>query len=320
MRRTWRSLVLSTAAVIFGFSLVLLPGCGGAVDPWGVTSKKRVLTTIVPLHCFAATIAGDDAEVRCLSTGAGPHDFQYTPGDARLLSTADVFIVNGLGLEDFLDPLLKSSGNHRVKVVRTGEKIPAQDRLQADGTPHLHGDKLVSHKGDDPHVWLGVEEATIQVEAIRDALIEVDPAHQTGYRGRADTLIAELRGLKETAKNLKLPGGLVTFHDSFRYFGRSFGIQIADAIRTQKGEDIGLRELNEKAEKYRKLQVGVIGVEPQYKRTVAENLAKAVGPHVKVIELDPIETAPTTGAYRVDKNYYLETMKKNLQNLKQVSP
>src|SRR5688500_12428936 len=99
--------VISVGLLLGSLAFVSLSwfGCGGggAADPWANTTKPRIVTSIVPLHSFAANVAEPDAEVRCLLITKGPHDFQPTPYDAKLLSSADLFIVNGLKLEGFLD-------------------------------------------------------------------------------------------------------------------------------------------------------------------------------------------------------------------------
>lgn len=319
-----RTMARSLGGFILGAALLALAsGCGAAVDPWGPkTGKKRVVASIVPLHCFAALVAGEDADVRCLLTTKGPHDFQPSAHDARLVAGADLFIINGLGLEEFLESLIRSAGNRRLKVVKTGDRIPLSLLKQSDGTPHYHGDKLVTHKGTDPHVWLGVPQAICQVEAIRDALCELDPQHAEGYQQRASALIERLRKVQEENKDFPpLGGGLVTFHNSFQYFGESFGIPIAGAIRGLRGELISEAELIQQAREFRMKGVKLIGVEPQYPKQVAENLARSMGGGVQVIELDPIETGPQTSdrEFYVDPEWYFRRLQQNLDNIRQAA-
>src|SRR5262249_41956092 len=150
---------------------------------------------------------------------------------------------------------------------------------------------------------------------------DVDPAHAENYRQRAEAFKAKLDGMTAKAAPLQnLPGGLVTFHDSFKYFGRSFGIPIAGAIRGLQGEEISPAELKHQAMEFKAKNVRLIGVEPQYPPNAAKALAdnmSAGGKSVQVIELDPLETGvPTPGRdYVLDKNYYLEKMNENLDRL-----
>jgi len=310
--------------------LTLLVGCssGGVTStaptsgsPWKSTGKVKVLTSIVPVYCLTKMVAGDEAEVLCLMTSHGPHDYAPTSDDVKILAEADMFVVIGLGLEDFLNNMVKGADNRNLKVVRTGLALPTEMRLEADGKPHYHGDKLVTHKGIDPHIWLGMDEAGYMVDAITEALVDRDARNAEVYKKRKLELKKKLADLKtkgtEQLKNAK--GGLITFHDSFRYFSRCFGINIAGTIRDVKGDQpLSPAALREQAEEFKKKGVRVIGVEPQFPRGVAENLAKEIdAKNAKIIDLDPIETGPTLpdSPYQVKPTYYLEKLEQNLRNL-----
>src|SRR4051812_2147937 len=87
---------------LLSFSL----GCNGSTtatlanSPWKSVGKQKVLTSIVPIYCLTAQVAGDDAEVLCLMTAHGPHDFQPTSEDNKIVSETDLFFIVGLNLEE----------------------------------------------------------------------------------------------------------------------------------------------------------------------------------------------------------------------------
>ena len=67
------------------------------------TTRPRIVTTVFPVYCLTRLVAGETANVmNLLPNGAGPHDYQFTPQDFRLLAGADLILLNGLGLEDWL--------------------------------------------------------------------------------------------------------------------------------------------------------------------------------------------------------------------------
>lgn len=312
-------------------SLLLTLGCSGdpvqTKSPWGGTTKLKVLTSIVPVYCLTAHVAGDDAEVLCLMTAHGPHDFTPTSEDVKMLSEADLFFVIGLKLEEsYTEGMIKSSDNRRLKQIRLGNSLPNERLLKTEGVTHYHGDRLVTHPGGaDPHVWLGLDEAALMVDTIAQTLIDRDAAHAEGYKQRAAATKAKLALIKQDNQVLAngKHGGVITFHDSFRYFARTFNLEIVGTIRDVRGDQpLSPAALREQAEEFRKKNVHVIGVEPQYPRGVAENLAKEMGGQVKIIDLDPIETGPALAGqpYKVDKNYYFDRMLINIQNLRQAFP
>lgn len=316
------SLLMAICIILTGCS----PPAGTTVAPatgsaWKSSGKVKVLTSIAPVYCLTKLVAGEDAEVLCLMTAHGPHDFAPTQDDVKILAEADLFVVIGLGLEEFLNGMVKSADNRKLKVVRTGMAIPEELRLEAEGKPHYHGDKLVSHKGVDPHIWLGMDEAGHMVDTITTALVDRDTRNAAAYQSRAKEVKDRLAKLKTqgTAQLKNAKGGLVTFHDSFRYFGRSFGINIVGTIRDVKGDQpMSPAALREQAEEFKKKGVRIIGVEPQYPRGVAENLAKEIdAKKTKIIDLDPLETAPAlpSSPYHINPNHYFEKIEQNLKNL-----
>jgi zinc transport system substrate-binding protein len=323
MPSKWKRWLAGAAILIAMGTLLGFLGChsSGNGDVWGPPGKKRVLASIVPIYCMAANVGGDDVEVRCLLTSHGPHDYQSSPHDARLLGGADLFLANGLGLEGFLHSLVRSAGSSRLIISYAADKIPKDRIIEASGVPHLHGNKMVVHAGHDPHVWLGIEEAKYQVEAVYEALTTVDPPHAANFRRRADAYKKKLDDLKDDYQDLKVPGGLVTFHDSFRYFGRSFGVKIEGTIRDLSGGEIAPAKLAAQAVEFRNKGVKLISVEPQYPRRVAETLAREIGGDVRLVELDPIETGSAAEGrnYYVDPGYYLAKMRENLESLKQAA-
>lgn len=322
VRRFWVSVLL----VVGVMGMVFLPGCGKGPDPWNGTTKVKVLTTVAPLYCLTALIAEPDAEVLCLLGSQGPHDYQASPHEARLLATADLFLTVGHGLEEFLDDIVRNANNPRLKIVRTGEAIPQNLLETTPGFVHTlpNGKECRHDPGTDPHVWLGIPQAKIMVRAIRDALCERDPNNAAKYQKRAAEVVAQLNEIHAQGQGLKATGGIVTFHDSFRYFARpdSFNVKIEGYIRGVKGQDISGGELTKQIEEFRQKNVRIIGVEPQYMqlRGVAEQLAKGIGAEkVRIVELDPIETAPLLDGqtYKLDKEWYFHRMKVNIANLRQ---
>src|SRR4051794_41056914 len=170
------------------FGLAALPGCGGGDDGWPKDrSGPKVVVSFAPIYCFAANVAGDDAIVRNLLTTSGPHHFNPTDQDARILRRADIFFVNGLGLErDKPESMKKGSGNKSLKIVELGDRIPEKNLCEGScHHDHGDGDEHDHEHGKDPHVWLSPDQAVYMVEGIRDELKKLDPAHAEGYDRRA---------------------------------------------------------------------------------------------------------------------------------------
>lgn len=310
-------------AVAASAAAVSLPGCEKGDDGWPKDrSGPKVVVSFAPLYCFAVNVAGDDAVVRNLLTTTGPHHFNPTDKDARLLRRADVFFVNGLGLEgDKPDRMKKGSGNRNLKVVELGGRIPAGNLCEGSCT-HDHGDGDHHDHGKDPHVWLSLDQAVYLIEGIRDELKAADPAHGEGYARRATEYVTKLQNLKSECRKLlegKKDKRLVTFHDSMAYFAKCFDVEIVGVLQKNPGSEPTGKEL----EKLIALctnpanPVRVVCVEPQYVNSNAGTELvkilkdKGVADPV-LVELDPLETVPPD---QLTADWYEKKMLANVRAL-----
>jgi zinc transport system substrate-binding protein len=321
--RSLRILLCGAVAVALGAAVFLTPGCGGTAGPWDEAQPgPKVLAFFPPLYSFAAAVAGPDAQVLPLLTTKGPHDYEFKHADARKLARADLFLVNGLELDDpVADKLAQTSGNKTLRVVRLGESIPKDTLLEGGICHHDHADgkNEPHHHGHDPHVWLGIAEAAVMVEAIRDELTKLDPDHAAGYASRAKAFTDRLLALQEEGKKL-LAGKaekarVMTQHDAMRYFARSFGIEVVDSIELP-GKEPSAKRLAELVELCAKSNVRLIAVEPQYSaRTGAQPVLtelKRKGIDAAFVELDPMETADPAD---LTADFYVTKVRQNLDNL-----
>jgi zinc transport system substrate-binding protein len=303
-------------------------GCGAPESPWESLpgGAKHVLVSFPPLYCFAKNVAGPDAKVLSLLSTVGPHDYQPTAADALKVRKADLFLINGLGLDEFITKLINSSGNRGISVVEVGDAIPEKQRIAIHEDEHDHKPGEGHQHGEhDPHVWLGLPEAVIMVNCIRDNLSHIDPDHKDGYAQRAAAYVKELEDLRKYGEKVlgskKNPRFIAT-HDSLRYFARSFDmkprLEIVGNIQVRAGVPTDAAQLKALATLARENDIRVIAVEPQYvqAQTEAEALMREMGPRgadVRIIEIDPFETVPSVAD--LDAGTYVRKMKDNIDAL-----
>ena len=180
--------------------------------------KLPVVATFSILADFARNVGGERIEVTALVGPNGDtHVYQPKPADAKELGAARLILVNGLGLEGWIDRLIKASGAKAPVVVAANGIKPQQ--MREEGRLEL-----------DPHAWQSIANAKIYVANIRDALIAADPEGASAYRANADTYLGKLDALdKEVrAEIAKIPPGrrqIITTHDAFGYFGTAYGFR-----------------------------------------------------------------------------------------------
>ena len=232
---------------LFGAALLLLGLSGGAQAGDQVTSEKlKAVASFSILGDMVKNVGGDRVEVTTLVGPNGDaHVFSPTPADAKTLADADIFFVNGLGFEGWMERLENASGFTGALVVTSGGVMPivmrgerhdhdAEDR----GGEQDHADQAENEAYDsqgggntDPHAWQSLFNGKIYVTNIRDALIAVDPEGQETYEANAAKYLtaidAEDKAVREAIA--KLPEArrkIITSHDAFGYFGNAYGLEI----------------------------------------------------------------------------------------------
>lgn len=324
IRHNWRFTAIAMPVVLFVAGVLLIPGCRSTKDDGWPADKTgpKVVVSFAPLYCLAANVAGDDAVVRTVMTTSGPHHFNPTSEDAKLLRRADILFINGIGIDnDQAETLKRGSGNKNLKVIDLGDRIP-KDKLLVGSCNHDHGNGVPHDHGMDPHVWLSPDYAIILVEGIRDELKAADPEHAANYDRRAAEYIAKLRKLKEDGIALlkdKKDRNLVTFHDSMTYFAKTFGLNIVGVVQKTPGTEPNDKVLKELIGLCADEQnpVRIITVEPQYSTSnsgteLIKILKHKNVPDPRLVEIDPLETCP---AEALNPGWYETKMRANLEAL-----
>jgi zinc/manganese transport system substrate-binding protein len=198
--------------------LVLLNMAYGLPANAQTGEKRPVVATFSILADFARNVGGERIEVTALVGPNGDtHVYQPKPADAQKLGSARLILVNGLGLEGWIDRLIKASGAKAPVIVATKGISPQE--MREDG-----------RIGTDPHAWQSIANAKIYVANIRDGLTAVDPEGAAVYRTNAESYLAKLDALESEVKEEvgKIPPAqreIITTHDAFGYFGTAYGFR-----------------------------------------------------------------------------------------------
>lgn len=225
------------AVALAGAAALTLTACTGAANGAGAGTDGealRVVATTTQLADFAANVGGDDIELTGLMTAGGSaHHFDPSPADLLALGQADALIVNGGGLELFIDSAVEASGFDGVVIdasegidLEEAEAITQEAAHEADESDHAHDDHAdhdhdhadadahdhadeADHDHDsadhdhadhdhgpvNPHFWTAPRYAVGMVEAIEQGLADADEAHAEAFAERADAYIAKLEAL-----------------------------------------------------------------------------------------------------------------------------
>lgn len=218
------ALTLSSGIVV---GLLLLTACGGAAAP-PTEDRLQVLATTSIVADVVQQVGGDYVNVTLLlPLGTDPHTFEPLPQDAAALAETQIVFANGAGLEEFLEPLLESTGA-AVKLV----EVSAGIELLAFEEHHHEGEETEGeehhHEGGDPHTWMDPNNVLIWLDNIAAALIAADPNHAAAFQAHAESYASSLRELDAWIRSGvdQIPAerrGLVSDHAVYGYFAAEYG-------------------------------------------------------------------------------------------------
>jgi manganese/zinc/iron transport system substrate-binding protein len=213
-----------TAAVL---SLIVLfslqAGCSTLVRAEDDLSQRKIraVATIGMITDAVRVVGGDRVDVTGLmGPGIDPHLYKASEGDVTVLAEADVIFYGGLDLEAQMGRVFERIGGH-IRTVAVSAEIEPELLLASDDYEDAY----------DPHVWFDVVLWMKAVEAIRDALVEMDPAHRDIYEQNTERYLMELQELDRYVRSQaeRVPEQqrvIITAHDAFKYFGRAYGFEV----------------------------------------------------------------------------------------------
>jgi zinc/manganese transport system substrate-binding protein/manganese/iron transport system substrate-binding protein len=255
---------------------LLLVGCGGrpgsssesaATRPVGPNALNVVATTTV-FADIVANVGGSRTSVNAIiPPGVGPEDYEPKPDDAKRLADAALVVSNGVGLDDFLDRLIRSGSDGRAARLVLGDGIPT---VTIDGE-------------ENPHFWLDPSLVSeYYVPAIVAKLTELDPAGEAIYEANAKAYTQSIDALDQELKAqvAEIPAEnrkLVTFHDAFPYFARHFGFELVGVILENVGQEPTASELGALVDKVKAAEANAIFSEAQFSPKLSETLAREAG-------------------------------------------
>lgn len=216
--------------------LFLLTGCAKAPEPVDIAA------TTLPVYEFTQALCQGTAlrvgrlvteSVSCL------HDYSLNVNQVRLAEQAQVLVLSGAGLEDFMEDLLTGKcaidASQGIALLE-GEEHDHEEQDEHDG----------HHHESDPHIWLSPENAKIMAQNICQGLTRQYPQWEPVFTDNLQGLLTRLDALEQygqdTLKTLSCRE-LMTFHDGFSYFAQAFDLQILAALEEESGSEASAKEL-----------------------------------------------------------------------------
>ena len=305
------------------------------------TEQLRVVTSFYPMYVAAMNVT-DSCESVTLENLSEPqtgclHDYQLTPEDMKLLSTADMFVINGGGIESFMSDVAKAYPDLTVtEACRDMQLIAEADEdidVHGDGTDtndHSHEEEhdidsegTHDHDGEDPddpdgaghdhgdenaHAWMSVSRYRTMVSTIADALSEADPSNASIYNSNAkeyDQKLAELEQEESQIKEKTNGKDIIIFHEAYEYVADDFGMNVRYLMDLDEERSVSAGEVSDVIAAVKNDGVSVILAEELYGKDLGDTVSRETD--VKMVYIDPLNR----GDY--DKDSYIDGMKKNFK-------
>ena len=280
--------------------LLFLCGCQSRVPP------AQIAATTLPVYEFTSRLCADTPltvtrlvteSVSCL------HDYSLNVRQVKAVEAAQVVVISGAGLEDFLDGILDSSD-----IIDASDGVPLLHMEEEhDHEEHDHGHDAHHHE-DDPHIWLSPENAGAMSENICAGLSRRYPEYSDVFSSNLDGLLNDLNALQRYGESsladLKCRE-LVTFHDGFSYFAEAFDLTILEAVEEESGSEASAQELKHLIGIVREHSLPAIFTETNGSTSAAGVISRETG--VKVFSLDMAMAGDS----------YFDAMYRNIDTIKE---
>lgn len=285
--------------------------------------EVKIVTSFYPMYVATENIiAGIDGvsltnlsepQIGCL------HDFQMTPADMKLLSTADVFVINGGGIEGFMSDVAGSypeleivEACQDISLLGESENDAQHEEVHVEEESHAHDEVHAhDHGGENAHAWMSVKLYRSQVATIASRLAEIDPDNSEAYLQNAreyDQKLEKLQEKQEEIMELAAGKNIIIFHEAYEYVASDYGMNVSYTMDLDEERQVSAGEVAEVIDEIRQNNVSIILAEELYGKNMGDAVKKEAD--VQVIYIDTLNR----GDYDADS--YITGMTNNIELIK----
>lgn len=290
--------------------MIFLPGCANDATVndesqnlvKASAAKVPVVVTFNPMKEFVKAIGKDKVEITTMiPNGMVPHNFRPKEEDLNNLSTAKLFVYNGMGMDEWVDKALKDVNNKDLIVVEASKGVKSIKNPESK--------ELENYGSYDPYTWLSLKNAQMISKNIKDALVKIDPVNRNYYEKNYDNFFTDLDNLYTEYKHRFLEVNkkvVFTGHPVFAYLCREFGLKQESMENFTKGSNPSKQEINKLYKFLKNNSIKVVflenGASIDIVNTLKEDLEVEVETTYCMEKMDP------------DKSY-VDSMRINLDNI-----
>ena len=271
-------------------------------------TRLKVVTTVSPITSIVENIGGPRISLEgVVPEGVNSHTFEPTPSMAKLMAGADLIIINGLFLEEPTLALAESNKKDDAVILALGDRSVTPDDWQFDFTfPESAGHP-------NPHLWPDPNLGLRYAELVQDRLAALDPDNAAYYAGNLEIFRGKVEKMDQAirAAVATVPEGnrkLLTYHDSWAYFAKQYGMEVIGAVQPSNFSQPSVREVAELIDQVKELGLpAVFGSE-----VFSSDVLEAIASEADAQFIDDLADDDLPGKPGDPGHTYLGLMKQNL--------
>ena len=284
-----------------------------------VKCNLKIGVTLHPYYSWVKNIVGNKAEViPIIPPNTDPHSYQPTAKDMAVLNKINVLVVNNLGHDEFIKPMLKAVNRKDLVIIDTSKGlplIPVERHVFA-----FEKDSANNKVAYNSHTYISITGSIQQIQGIARKLSELCPQEAQHFRKNSRTYTRKLRKMLSRAlqqlENVDTTGlRIATVHDGYAYLFQELGVEVAAVVQPRHGIEPTPRQLEDTIRRIKRAGVNILFAELDYRKKYVDIIYKETG--CRIFSLSHISNGP----YSAD--FFERCMKKNLDTiveaLKQVS-
>ena len=296
---------------LLGLSFLCLVLTSGCLQQPEKSAKPTVICTTGMVADLVNQIVGASADVEyIIPAGLDPHTYKATPNNVAAIMDADVVVFSGIGLEAKMEEVLENYGKQEGNVVFSlGEGLPKSSLISLE-----HGDEV------DPHFWFDIDLWSAATAHAAKQLTAAMPSEKEQFSQRAAEYIAMLSELKgwSNGELSSIPENqrvLVTVHDAFSYFGRSFNVEVKGLLGVSPEVDAGVQDVSALVQFLVERKIPAVFVEESLPTRTMEAVVKGCESYGHEVRMGESLFADNVGADDTPQATYVGMVKHNVNTM-----
>ena len=275
--------------------------------------KLTIGVSLHPYFSWVKAIVGDSAEVvPIIAEGSDPHSYQPRPEDIQKISRFDAIVINGMGHDDYIKPMIKAAGNKNLMVIDPHKGVPLIPSYQK-----IYDFEKTDKKQKisyNSHTYIAINGAVQQIYNIADELVKLSPENRDRFEQNARSYIKSLRkmlaaALQKINANKSNNLRIATVHDGYTYLLSELGIEVTAVIQPRHGIEPSPRQLQDTIKRIQQANVNVLFGELDYQKKYVDIIFNETG--CRIYQLSHVSKGPYS------KQKFALDMKQNLDTIVQ---